>query len=178
LTHDVPLAGSHQRQNAALAVAAARAMVPTLCDAAIENGLRRLRWAGRFERIGQNVILDGAHNGASAEALAQTLRAQTHGPLTFVLAINRDKDARGVIKPLLPLAECIIATQTRDNLRALPAEELGSLCRRLGAPTLVEASLEAALARATGRLVCVTGSLLLVGQVRTLLGVPPPERLW
>jgi dihydrofolate synthase/folylpolyglutamate synthase len=183
LERDVPLPGVHQRQNAALAIAAARALFPTISDAAIGEGLRRLTWPGRFERVGENVVLDGAHNGASAEALAQTLRDARHEQITFVLGINRDKDARAVIRPLVPLAGCIVATQTHDNPRALPAENLARLCRRLGARTEVEPSLEAAVKRAGAtrgqdRLVCVTGSLLLVGQVRAILGVPPPERLW
>jgi dihydrofolate synthase / folylpolyglutamate synthase len=181
LETDVPLAGQHQRQNAALAIAAARALVPSLAHSAIEEGLQRLKWPGRFERVCENFILDGAHNGASALALAQTLRTRTHRKVTFVLGINRDKDARAVVKPLVPLANCIIATQTRDNVRALEADDLGRLCRQLGARTEVEPSLEQALKRATDsarELICVTGSLLLVGQARAILGVPPPERLW
>jgi dihydrofolate synthase / folylpolyglutamate synthase len=148
-----------------------------LSQKAVENGLLRLRWPGRFEMLG-NVVLDGAHNGASAAALAQTLGDQQ---VTFVIGINRDKDARAVLRPLLPLADRVFATVTRDNPRALPAEQLARLCRRLGARTQSEPSLERALQRARESargIVCVTGSLMLVGQVRAILGVPPPERLW
>src|SRR6266851_1791661 len=48
LDHGVPLAGTHQRQNAALAVAAARLMTD-VDDEAVNHGLQRLRWPGRFE---------------------------------------------------------------------------------------------------------------------------------
>jgi len=181
LDHDVPMAGPHQRQNAALAVAAARTLAPHIPQAAIDAGLKRVRWAGRFEVVG-NVILDGAHNGASADALAQTLDRYADGrDITLVIGINRDKDARAVLRPLVKVARCAYATQAQHSPRALPAGELGRLCRRMGIETHVEADLGRALAAAThdeAQLVCVTGSLLLVGQARAALGLPVPERLW
>jgi dihydrofolate synthase/folylpolyglutamate synthase len=182
LDHDVAaLAGAHQRQNAALAVAAAEALVPGLAPSQIETGLARINWPGRFETVG-DIVLDGAHNGASADALAHTLRAHAHGrPIHLVVGINRDKDARAVLRPLVALADQVWATQATDNPRALPADDLGRLCQRLGARTCVEPDLSLALAqarRAGRRIVCVTGSLLLVGQARTALGLPVPEALW
>ena len=98
------LAGAHQQQNAALAVAAARVMA-SVDDAAVDRGLGRLRWPGRFEVVPGDppVILDGAHNGASAAALAATLVPYAAGPpIALVVGINRDKDARAVLRPLLP----------------------------------------------------------------------------
>jgi dihydrofolate synthase/folylpolyglutamate synthase len=183
----LPLAGAHQHQNAALAVAAARALIE-LDEGAIRYGLARLRWPGRFEvvRTHPPVVLDGAHNGASAEALASTLKAFAAGRrIGLVIGINRDKDARAVLRPLLGLAERVWATQAADNPRALDAVELARVCRRLGAQAQPEADLEAALnaavedAQQAGQgVVCVTGSLLLVGQARSSLGVPIAERLW
>jgi dihydrofolate synthase/folylpolyglutamate synthase len=182
LAREVPLAGAHQRQNAALAVAAAHLMTP-IDDTAIDAGLSRLRWPGRFEVVeGEpTLVLDGAHNGASAEGLAQTLTLfAAHRPITLVIGINHDKDARAVLRPLLPIAHTVWATQTRGNPRALAAADLGGLCARLGASVRVEADLGAALrqAMATAGVVCVTGSLMLVGQARASLGLPVPERLW
>src|SRR5262245_44813447 len=72
LDRAVPLLGEHQRQNAALAIAAARAL-SDVSAAAIDQGLEQLRWPARFEVVHDRVVLDGAHNGASAEALARTL---------------------------------------------------------------------------------------------------------
>jgi dihydrofolate synthase/folylpolyglutamate synthase len=179
LEHDVSLAGAHQRHNAALAIAAARSMLPNLRREAIDTGLARIHWPGRFEPV-DGVILDGAHNGASATALADTLRACGHGRVALVVGINRDKDARAVLRPLLRVADRVWATQTANNVRALPAAELGRLCRRFGADTVVEADLARAIdqARQTCALVCVTGSLMLVGQARASLGLPVPEALW
>jgi dihydrofolate synthase/folylpolyglutamate synthase len=178
LDRDLPLLGVHQRQNAALAVAAASLLAPRIANEAINGGLERMHWPGRFEVVGK-VVLDGAHNGASAQALAETLRG--YRPVTLVVGINRDKDARAVLRPLLPLADCVWVTQTTDNPRALPAAELARLCRRLGAQTMTEPDLPAALSgamRNASGVVCVTGSLMLVGQARATIGMPAPESLW
>ncbi len=175
----VPQTGEHQRQNAALAIAAAGCLTD-ISDSAVHIGLERLRWPGRFEVVGP-VILDGAHNGASAVALAATLREYAAGqPVTLVLGINRDKDARAVLAPLLPLASRVVATQAADNPRALGADDLARWCRRLGHAADVRARLDDALGAAMRHdgLVCVTGSLMLVGQARTALGLPIAERLW
>ena len=187
---ELALAGLHQQQNAALAVAAARVMA-AVDDDAVDRGLARLRWPGRFEVLDGDppVILDGAHNGASAEALAATLVAYAAGrPISLVVGINRDKDARAVLRPLLPIAQQVWATQATDNPRALDAAQLGhlALARRFAATVLVrvepdlESALDAARAMAArdGGVVCVTGSLLLVGQARATLGLAVPERLW
>lgn len=180
------LPGVHQRQNAGLAAAAARALYP-IEDATIRRALGRLTWPGRFERIGRDLVLDGAHNGASAEALAATLREQAGGrPLVFVLGLNADKDARAVLAPLLALPVASVwVTAVVGNPRALPASALARVARHhtrvpvtaLDDPTLaLDQARSAAAAR--GALVCVTGSLALVGAARTALGLAVPERLW
>jgi len=179
LAQSVPQFGAHQRQNAALAIAAAR-VLEDVSDPEIERGLARLRWPGRFEVV-DGVVLDGAHNDASALALASALRQFATGrPIHLVLGINRDKDARAVLRPLLPLAQTVWATQAASNVRALDAAALAARCHRLGFSPRVESRLDRALASARARdgLVCVTGSLALVGQARAMLGLPVPERLW
>jgi dihydrofolate synthase / folylpolyglutamate synthase len=173
------LYGAHQRQNAALAVAAARGLAP-IGELDITHGLERLRWPGRFEVI-DSVVLDGAHNGASASALARALDDFAAGrPIHLVLGINRDKDARAVLGPLLPLATSVWATQAADNPRALDAPHLARWCRQLGTPARTAPRLTDALraAQSQAGLVCVTGSLMLVGQARDMLGLRVPERLW
>lgn len=184
LDHGVPLAGEHQRQNAALAIAAARRLTD-VDDTAIAHGLRRLRWPGRFEVVDGDppIVLDGAHNGASAEALAATLKTFAAGrPIHLVVGINRDKDARAVLRPLLGVSELVWATQARDNARALDAQSLAALCLRLGADVTTQENLAVAIDQARGMrrgaIVCVTGSLMLVGQARATLGLPVAERLW
>ena len=183
------LVGGHQRENAALAVAAARALASAgleIPEHAYAAGLRRVVWPGRFERVGRRpgVIIDGAHNDASAAALARALRAERRGRrLVLVVGLNRDKDARAVLAPLARLASEIVATRSSD-LRAAAPSEVGRQAGRLTRhPVQIAADVGSALALARQRagatgLVCVTGSLALAGAARTALGLPPRERWW
>jgi len=176
------IAGEHQRQNAALAVAAAKALGVT-DDRAIQRGLERVRWPGRFEEVRAEppIILDGAHNDASANALAATLRQRyRRTPIQLVVGMYRDKDARAILRPLLPLASRVWATQPRGP-RQIAAAELAAICRSLGGRAVQERDdVRAALiaAQAADGPICVTGSLALVGEARDALGLPAPERLW
>jgi dihydrofolate synthase/folylpolyglutamate synthase len=99
-----------------------------------------------------------------------------------VVGINRDKDARAVLRPLVRLAHSVWATQASGNPRALETVALAQLCRRLGAAARVapdvSTALEEAAATTPRGLICVTGSLMLVGQARATLGLAAPEQLW
>ena len=184
------LAGDHQRVNAALAVAAARAL-PGIAvgDRAIARGLAGVRWPGRFEVIrpiggGPTIILDGAHNGASAEAFARTLGEHARGrPVHLVIGMHGDKEIAATLRPLLAIATAVVATQSTSP-RALPAEELAARCRRAGAVAVqasssVEEAIRSARTRAgAGSIVAVTGSLAVVGEARTALGLGVAENLW
>ncbi len=187
----VPLAlvGDHQRHNAGLAVAAARelaALGEDVSEAAITEGLRHLTWPGRFEVIpgAPQMVLDGAHNDGSARALAAALRRHAAGRrVHLVLGINRDKDARAVLSPLLDGAASVW-TASAGHARALPSGELAERCRRLARIPVyqtedVSSALEGARrASRPGDVVCVSGSLAVVGQARDLLGLPVAEQLF
>lgn len=184
------LLGDHQRQNAALAVGAARtlaAMGLPLDVRAIAQGLAQARWPGRFEVLPgpPTVVLDGAHNDASARALAQTLATYAGGrPLSLVVGINRDKDLRGVLRPLLAGAASVWCTRAAGRARAADPALLAAVCTELGArdvrvaPTVAEAVSAARAEAPADGVVCVTGSLAVVGQARDALGIPPDEWLW
>ncbi|GAC1700102.1 MAG: folylpolyglutamate synthase/dihydrofolate synthase family protein [Candidatus Limnocylindrales bacterium] len=178
------LHGVHQRHNAAVAAEAARLVGVT--PAAIARGLAAAWWPGRFEvvREAPAVVLDGAHNGSSAQALAGALRLRyPRRRIHLVLGLNADKDARASIAPLLALARQVTVTASGAS-RARPASELAGTCHALGSgPVLIAPDVAQALASATARarpsdVICVTGSLALVGEARTALGLRPPEQLW
>ncbi|MDQ2952109.1 MAG: bifunctional folylpolyglutamate synthase/dihydrofolate synthase, partial [Chloroflexota bacterium] len=146
-------------------------------------GLAALRWPGRFEIVSGSptIVLDGAHNDGSALALAVALRETfPRRKIRFVLGLMVDKDARAVTKPLMPLASAIEATRPR-GARALAPGSLARLIRGVPVRTHddVAAAIAAARRDATAReVVCVTGSLALVGEAREVLGLPVAERLW
>ena len=122
--------GEHQRQNAALAVAAAEALVADglpLTRQAVEAGLEGAWLPARLElaRLRPRVLIDAAHNVDSARALAEELRRWRTRPLWLVLGILRDKDAAAILRVLLPLADGVVVV-TPTSPRALPAEALAA----------------------------------------------------
>jgi dihydrofolate synthase / folylpolyglutamate synthase len=162
------LLGVFQPGNALLAAAAGRALGAD--EAAIRAGLRGARWPGRFQVFRRDplVILDGAHNPAGARALAASLRAYfPDRPVTFVIGILGDKDAAGILGALSPLAARVVLTASGNPRAAAPASLRPLLPARL--PVEVASSPGEAVARAiveaAGGLVCVAGSLSLIGDV-------------
>jgi dihydrofolate synthase/folylpolyglutamate synthase len=153
------LGGAHQRRNAALARQALRIL--GVGDAAIAAGLSTVKWPGRLERLSASVLVDAAHNGEGAQALAAALPA---APFTLVLGVVADKDVRAIVEPLVGRAARVIATRPASP-RALPAAELAKLVPRAE----VADDLAAALAMAAGDEVVVAGSIFLVGEARRLV---------
>lgn len=175
---DLALLGTFQPENALLAVAAARALgVP---EAAVRAGLGIAQWPGRFQVIGTGprLVLDGAHNVGGARALAASLAAYFPGERpTFVVGIYRDKDAAAILGVLAPLAARLIVTASRTPR----ATEPGALaaCAPAGgpkpeiAPTVADALALASTPRSPA-IVCVTGSLSLMGETLAHLGGDKP----
>jgi dihydrofolate synthase/folylpolyglutamate synthase len=173
------LAGRHQLENAAVAVAILEtwstrvSFVPT---SAIVTGLTDCHWPARLEWLrlagGGELLMDAAHNPAGAAALATYLQDASLAPMPIVLAVMADKDLAGMVKPLVPVASAFVAT-TVPHSRARPADALAAALRVL-APKLpidAEANAEAAVERAlerSGRAV-VAGSIFLIGPLRARL---------
>lgn len=177
------LLGKHQLQNGCTALATIEALKGkgwNIPEEAVLEGFRTAVWPGRFECVSTHptVILDGGHNQQCAEAIADALKEYFPGKkCTFLIGVMADKNFRGIFDVLLPLAEKVLAV-TPDSPRALKAARL---CEKLGeeygytnaAPyeTLEEAL--KALLGAVGQddLICICGSLYMVGDVRKLLNL-------
>jgi dihydrofolate synthase/folylpolyglutamate synthase len=173
----VALAGSHQRLNAALALAALKASGLSLPETAIAQGMQDVVWPGRFQKLalphGVPIILDGAHNEAAAARLVQTWR-EVYGDErpVILLGVLRDKDVAAICRELAPLAAEFIVTpvhsvRTCDGAalaQAVRAAAPETPCGIAGSPAegLEQAQ---AIAKATGRSVLITGSLFLVGDI-------------
>ncbi len=170
-----PLAGRHQRANAALAAAAARRLAP-LDESVVAAGLSRTRWRGRLQRLSRpgrrDLILDGAHNPDGAEALAAWLDAEgLTGRVDLLFGVMSDKDVAGVFMPLAARARGIVFTAP-PSPRAAPPEALKARLGRADARTAATAAEALAALDAGGEgatPVLVTGSLYLVGEVLRLL---------
>jgi dihydrofolate synthase/folylpolyglutamate synthase len=182
----LPLLGRHQAHNAAVALATLDALGEqglTVGDEAVRRGFASLSWPARVEVLGEApwLVVDGAHNVASAEALAETLRT-SFPPCarTLVFGTTRDKDLRGQLRALLPGTDRVIATRYVENPRSVPpAEVAGAVLELSGQTAWVTANPAEALElahRETPRngLICITGSLFLAAETRALiLGGPP-----
>ena len=176
------LEGQHQLDNAACALALLGAAAPqgiAVTSESARAGLRTVNWAGRLEVADRRptILLDGAHNPAAATALADFLtrsgRSHPFHPAVLVLGMMRDKDHRGFVEPLRGLVDEVVLTQA-DLPRAATAQELqASLGGLFPHPHVVPSVRDAmALARQLATpegLVCVTGSLMLVGECKAWL---------
>ncbi|MCI9157125.1 MAG: bifunctional folylpolyglutamate synthase/dihydrofolate synthase [Lawsonibacter sp.] len=179
--YHIPLLGEHQRYNAAVALEALWALARRgwdIPEEAVAKGLSRTVWPARLElaRRGPDVILDGGHNPQCMEALGKALRAlYPEKKLIFLTGVLADKDYPAMMGGILPLAKEFY-TITPDSPRAMPAQELAGYLEERGvraAPCgTVQDGLDQALAAAGPKdVVCVTGSLYMIGEVRHLLGL-------
>ena len=172
------LAGRYQSGNAALALAAAELLGGAgfpVDRLALIRGVERACWPGRMELFPgpPRVLLDGAHNPAGAEALAEALAEIPRDRLLMVLGVMGDKELSGILSPLLPLADTVYAVAPAIE-RALPAAQLAALC--YGAKARVEeaGSVPRGIDRArrgagTDDLIVICGSLFTVGEARSIL---------
>jgi len=186
-TFDLPLLGPHQAHNAAVALATLDVLAEeglAVGRDAVTRGFAGLRWPARVEVMGESpwVVVDGAHNVASAEALAETLRTCfPPTPRTLVYGTTRDKDLRGQLQALLPGTEAVVATRYVENPRAVAPEEVAEVVRSLGGPVAAvtgspaEALDAARLRTPRDGLICVTGSLFLAAETRALLEARSPR---
>jgi dihydrofolate synthase/folylpolyglutamate synthase len=148
-------------------------------------GFGKVTSPGRLEvvRTSPTVVLDAAHNPAGARATAAAItEGFAFGRLVGVFAAMGDKDARGMLEALEPVLAEVVVTQS-SSPRAMPADELATVAVEVFGPDRVEVSarlddaIDAAVTLAeeagddfAGAGVLVTGSIVTVGEARTLLG--------
>jgi dihydrofolate synthase/folylpolyglutamate synthase len=174
----VPLRGEHQALNCGLALAMLdklKAHGFNIPDDKVVSGLASTKIAGRMEQVWTEprVIVDGAHNAASIQALIRALGAHVaYDSLVLVFGCAQDKDITGMLKQIALGADKVIFTRARNNPRATEPEELWAKFNDLsGKMAQTAASLEEAVRlanRAVSRedLIVVTGSFYLVGEAK------------
>ncbi len=175
----IGLKGRHQMINAAAGVETVtilRMMGYKISDEAVREGLNNVHWPGRFELLQKapDVIVDCAHNGASAQALAQTLMEEYPNRRSIlVLGISQDKDAGAICNALRdnvahifltkanhPRAHVFTQAEGKNYFGDKPVEIIENLPK----------ALEKAL-RITGPqdVILVTGSIFVVAEARDYL---------
>lgn len=165
----IQLLGRHQLRNAAVAIEVASALQKTgavVTEENIRNGLAETRWPGRLEIIRKDSkiwILDGAHNAAAAECLAETLReCWPDTKFTAVTGVFRDKEYSKIAAILSGVLNHAICIDLPEVDRSLPKEELAAVYEKVGVKSDVSDSIETAIKEATSDAVLVTGSLSLL----------------
>jgi dihydrofolate synthase/folylpolyglutamate synthase len=191
----LPLHGAHQAQNAACAVAAVEAFLGATASSGpidvetVRAAFASVRSPGRLEpvRSAPTVLLDAAHNPAGMKATLEAVaEAFQFRRLVAVVAVLADKDVNGMLELLEPAVDELVVTQNSSD-RGLSADDLAALAVPLfGADRVtVEPRLDDAIESAVrlaedtgdevlvGSGVIVTGSVVTVGEARTLLGGAP-----
>jgi dihydrofolate synthase/folylpolyglutamate synthase len=195
---DSPLVGAHQQRNLALAIAAAVELSDkgfAVKPATIAEGIRKTSWPGRFEKIerdGVEWILDVAHNPAGAWALraglhasadsAHTAAESSERSRTLIFSCLRDKPITEMAQILFPLFEQIIFAPIHTS-RAAAVGDLLAAAEATGTPAIaadsVRQAMQLAVQHSANSSIVVSGSVFLVGEVRTLLlaaeGLQAPE---
>ena len=193
---DLPLprlAGRHQHQNAAGAIATLRLVEPDLTPNALETGLATTDWPARLQRLskgnlvalapaGTEIWLDGAHNEDGARVLAQAMadrEDKAPRPLVLVTGTLATKDTGAVLRAFKGLAQEVLAVPVHGEHAARTPGDVAALANAEGVPAVACESVESALRFLTARKwalpprVLIAGSLYLAGEVLRLNGTPP-----
>ncbi len=183
------LAGPHQFDNAALAIAATRHFGLPVSEAQIAEGLRAVQWPARLQPVkgtllgllpeGSELWLDGGHNahGAAALALALTeMNAKRPLPLRLIMGLMNTRKPADFLAPFAGMAEHVYALTIPGEPNAHAASEIVAQARGAGFVATEETSILNALAAAAKdgpARVVFAGSLYLAGHVLHQNGTPP-----
>ena len=174
---DIALRGKHQKRNAALALAGLEIAAHDfpVNESALREGLRTVRWPGRFEilRDHPTIVLDGAHNGEGVRALIEELESfREQRKVKLLFAAMEDKDWRLMLEGLSEVVDEIVLTRVNMERCADPfhlASQLGGKIphRAIGnAPSALEYILDRA---ESDDIILIAGSLYLIGEIRPLV---------
>ncbi len=178
----VPLRGEHQAHNCGLALAILDKLKGSgfnISDEQVTHGLTQTTLAGRMEQVCDKpkVLVDGAHNATSIQALIRSLGAFiAYDSLVLIFGCGQDKDYHGMLKQVSLGADKVIFTRAKANPRAMEPADLASEFAELSgkmmqtAPNLTEALRLASRAVSREDLIVVAGSFYLVGEAKKYFG--------
>ncbi len=178
-TLNLRLLGEHQGINAVLAAATVQRLqseIPVATQA-LHEGLEKAEWPGRLQivrRDNQTLILDGAHNMNSIEALRDTLKTSFPGSSpAFVMGFLKDKDWQRMCQAITPIASALYLAPVHSE-RTLEVTALQESAEAISPslPVRCYSSLAAALAASKHepfRVIC--GSIHFIGEAMAQLGV-------
>ena len=187
---DLPLAmkGSYQVGNASLALATVQVLKKqgyTITEDHIRTGLNKTKWPGRLEFFSIETeaspattlrfLLDGAHNPAGVTALKHALNDDyLYKRLILVWGAMNDKDLQTTLQEIAPLADTLIFTRPESE-RSATGEQLrdtlySAMQHKAVLTNTVKEAIDKAGELATPEdLICIAGSLYLVGAAREII---------
>ncbi|MCX7714653.1 MAG: bifunctional folylpolyglutamate synthase/dihydrofolate synthase [Clostridia bacterium] len=170
--YSLSLKGNYQLYNAVTALETVFALKQKgikISDNSIKQGLFNAKWLGRFETISENptIIIDGAHNIGAVRELKKSLNKKH---ITLVMAMMEDKNHTECVRELATVCNTFIATEITFP-RCLPAEKLAqdakSFCKKVIICKDPIDAVNSAIGTANPEdIICVCGSLYLVGEIR------------
>ena len=171
------LMGAHQFQNAGVAIAALRHL--GFDDTACEAAVTRAVWPARMQKLKTGPLLDsapeaefwldGGHNAACGETLAESLTRLPERETHLVCGMMNTKDVAGYLMPLVPHAASLTGVSIPGETNTLPAEDTAGHAARAGIPASTAETVAKAVAAITAAnpkaRILICGSLYLAGSI-------------
>ncbi len=173
------LLGQHQYINAKTAIAALECLKEkgfAITKDSVFSGFKNVQWQGRMQQVmsSPTLVLDGAHSPISIKALCRAICEDfRYTQVNFIVSIMKDKDMIEIGNIISKIAASIIITEVTENPRVIPAETIknswSGICNKITTHPTPEKAISTALSTAKPTdLICITGSLYLVGQALTI----------
>ena len=177
---DLPLPnlpGAHQIQNAGIALAALRHLEAK--ESACEAAITQAHWPARLQRLregplpalapGAELWLDGGHNPAAGDALAQFLASLPKRPTYLICGMLNTKDISGYLSPLRAVSETLFSVSIPNEVNTLSADDTARNAAAVGfdahSAQTVDAALHAISVQAPHARIVICGSLYLAGMI-------------
>lgn len=176
----ISLAGAYQIENAVLAIEAAKGLMSLdykISEEALRAGMESAAWKGRFTVLSKEpvFVIDGAHNRDAARMLQESIELYfADRKLYYIMGVFKDKEYEEIIRMTAPRAERIIAIETPDHDRALPAKELAKAIAKVNPHVETAENIRSAVEKsmaAAGKedVILAFGSLSFLGEITKAL---------
>lgn len=172
----IPLLGSYQLNNAAVAIETVEVLQKkgySINESALREGLKKTNWIGRFELLSKHPIflVDGAHNGQGIKATADSLKLYFKGEkINFIVGVMKDKNVPEMMEELLPIAKEFI-TVMPPAPRAMESEDLANILKAMGQKAKAYENIEKACKDSIeqagqNEIICAIGSLYMIHDIK------------
>lgn len=173
--YDLGMAGSHQQENAALAVAAVKAQKKfSVSEEQIKNGLKKAFWPARLQKIylpdlpnNFELYLDGSHNLQGAETVVDFLKTQKNKKIFIIFSMLKDKDCEGFLQKISGATDELIALTIPDEPKSRKASEIDEVAKKIGIKSQTAESFSDAFKKIKydePALILICGSLYFAGK--------------